>query len=498
MRPLFAALAAFTLSVGLTAQSPLNTISPFAANNSGAVGGGVYFDLVGGAIGIEITQFDVNFTAAIGTAVGLEVHVRAGTASGNERSSTGWTLAAVDTGGVVSAGTQGITSMPLTSPICVQAGAPMGFALVAIGSGHAYTNGASGGFGNTFANADLTLNAGSSNNTAFSSGVFSPRVVNTSVHYNLSPGCTSFLTFPPGLEAVAETIPGTGTLSTGDETFQDGDTLRWNYTDPTGSWTLNPAITVINIGSAGSAPLGVTAGLPGFNQLWSGSTPAGSNLIFGPLMVSFPDVSVVPPTGMFMPGDTVRLQGLVLDFNFINPIPAIPTTETIEYTHRAFCVHYAGFDSIPAGSNYPTGWANGGGILEWRVDANGTPSGGTGPSAAVSGSNYMYCETSGAIAAGTTYIMNTAVYASAGLATLDFQLSRVGAAIGTLEVRAGDGTGTFPTLLATYTGPDPGGAEWTAETLALAGLPANVQFQFHYVYGGSFTGDIAIDSFCLN
>ena len=44
----------------------------------------------------------------------------------------------------------------------------------------------------------------------------------------------------------------------------------------------------------------------------------------------------------------------------------------------------------------------------------------------------------------------------------------------------------------------PGGAEWTAESLPLPGpLPADIQFQFHYVRGTSFTGDIAIDSFCI-
>ena len=62
-----------------------------------------------------------------------------------------------------------------------------------------------------------------------------------------------------------------------------------------------------------------------------------------------------------------------------------------------------------------------------------------------------------------------------------------------------DGTDTYPTLLTTYTGPDPGGAEWTQETLVIpAGAPASTSFQFSYVKGASYTGDLAIDNFCIN
>ena len=61
----------------------------------------------------------------------------------------------------------------------------------------------------------------------------------------------------------------------------------------------------------------------------------------------------------------------------------------------------------------------------------------------------------------------------------------------------GDGSGTFPTLLATYTGAGPSGG-WDAESLSFTPTGTNVQFQFHYPYGGSFTGDVAIDSVCIN
>ena len=62
-----------------------------------------------------------------------------------------------------------------------------------------------------------------------------------------------------------------------------------------------------------------------------------------------------------------------------------------------------------------------------------------------------------------------------------------------------DGSGTYPTLLATYTGPEPSGIEWTNESIALpSGAPANASFQFVYTRGTSFTGDLAVDNFCIN
>ena len=79
-----------------------------------------------------------------------------------------------------------------------------------------------------------------------------------------------------------------------------------------------------------------------------------------------------------------------------------------------------------------------------------------------------------------------------------FQLSRVGANIGTLEVFLGDGGGSFPTLLDSYTGPAEG--DWNAQFLTLpTPLPASgsVQFQFVYTRGANFDGDLAIDDFCL-
>lgn len=304
--------------------------------------------------------------------------------------------------------------------------------------------------------------------------------------------------YPFDMLGIAETVPGTGTLGMASSAFVDGDTLRWNFDDPLSLAAGKFAAVVLNLSSGAPAPIGVTAGIPGFDQLWAGSTPAGLALVFPPVLVPATDQSVVVPPGLFLAADRLRMQGLVLDpANAPGFLPVVPTRNTIEFVSNAgTCSVSEGFEGVPVGlGNYPTGWGNGGGASEWRVDSGGTPSAGTGPNAAIEGVNYFYCETSGTFGPSDTWVMNTAVYPTAGLSAMAFQLSRVGDAIGVLEVRMGDGLGTFPTVLATYSGTGP--AEWTQEVLGLVGAGANVQFQFLYTYGGGFRGDIAIDDFCL-
>lgn len=303
---------------------------------------------------------------------------------------------------------------------------------------------------------------------------------------------------------VGEAMPGAGTLDRVGSRFRDGWDLRWNFEDPSGIHAGKFGAMIVNVGVGGSSPIGVTQGIPGFDQVWTGSNPtAAPPQIFGPYQVGQPDFSVTIPPLLFGLGDTVRVQGLVLDATAAaGVLPVIATTNTVEFAYELVlpCTQTEDFDSLPTGTagTYPTGWSNGGGTQEWLVDAAGTPSSGTGPSAAFSGANYMYCETS-FLSGGDTWVMNTDVYPDTlfNFDAISFQLSRVGATIGQLEVRMGDGSGTFPTVVASYTGSAAG--EWNLETVLLpTPLPANVQFQFHYSYGGSFTGDIAIDDFCIN
>jgi len=305
---------------------------------------------------------------------------------------------------------------------------------------------------------------------------------------------------PPELVATSEVTPGTNPLGTTGGQFRDLDFLTYDYNDTAG---VNGGLLIwntINVGIGGSPPVGVTSNIANLVNVWPGSTPAGVAELFGPTVIGSPPTSLFIPPGIFGLGDTVRMQGIVLDgrVGTSSNLPINPTLNTIQFTFTN-CFVEENFDNLATGVGvYPAGWTNGGGGAEWSVIGGPTGSAGTGPSGATSGSNYMYCETSAPVA-GRTFIMNTATYATGGFANINFDLSRVGATIGTLEVRWGDGTGTFPNVLATYTGAETSGLEWTSESFPVpAGAGANIQFQFSYAQGSSFTGDIGIDGFCLN
>lgn len=173
------------------------------------------------------------------------------------------------------------------------------------------------------------------------------------------------------------------------------------------------------------------------------------------------------------------------------------------------------FDQLGLGTTPPPGWSNGtGGTLMWTVDASGTPSVGTGPTAAASGANYAYCETSANF--GGTFVLDTCSIDLTGImnptGTLTFSLSRIGATIGMLELLVDDGSGagfipiTDPAtgLPVVYMGPDPaqmqGGTEWSSESVPFLHniATSNAAIRFRYTSGTSFTGDIAIDDVAVN
>lgn len=160
--------------------------------------------------------------------------------------------------------------------------------------------------------------------------------------------------------------------------------------------------------------------------------------------------------------------------------------------------------STTAAGPYPIGWSDGGGAAQWQVRSGTTSSVATGPlTGAFSGTNYMYCETSVPNNPNVMFILRMCPYDFTGLSNfnLDFRLSRLGATIGTLNVLLDDGSGAAPTLLATYTGPEPAGADWTAESISLIPfLPTTGvgTIVFEYTSGASFTGDVAIDDFSIN
>ncbi|WP_109299525.1 M20/M25/M40 family metallo-hydrolase [Aquimarina sp. AU474] len=134
--------------------------------------------------------------------------------------------------------------------------------------------------------------------------------------------------------------------------------------------------------------------------------------------------------------------------------------------------------------------------VNWTIDANGTPSNGTGPSSASDGSSYIYVEASGN---GTGYPNKRAILTSpcfdlSGVSTpsLAFKYHMEGSAIGTLSVEASLDNGSTWTSIFTKSGAQ--GSNWNTANIDLSSYTASpVLLRFNAITGNSWQGDIAID-----
>lgn len=168
-----AALA--SIAADAAAQS-LTTM--FQSNNGGAVGGAVYFDLAVHQPSVAITALDLNCAAQPGTPVGVQVYITPNSAAGQEANPGAWTQLGVDDGTAVAAGVDLPTLCQLQNAVVLNQGS-YGVALVAVNTGHRYTNGA-----NLFSDPALSLNLGTASNAPFAAPTFVPRTWNGTVHYS--------------------------------------------------------------------------------------------------------------------------------------------------------------------------------------------------------------------------------------------------------------------------------------------------------------------------
>jgi len=151
----------------------------FAWNNFGNFGGGAYFDVENvGSQPVELISFDVNVSPGGGSTV--DVWYRPGTHVGAETSPAGWTLMGTDNA-VVAAGLNQPTHVDQDGTLIIQPGDSYGLAFSG-GQQWRYTNGTGGN--QLFNDGALELRLGSTNNVAFSSAPFTPRVWNGTVYYN--------------------------------------------------------------------------------------------------------------------------------------------------------------------------------------------------------------------------------------------------------------------------------------------------------------------------
>jgi hypothetical protein len=169
-------------AVAVTAQSPLTTT--FANNNGG--GGMVLCDLAV-TDDCTITDVDLNLGQTPPSVGTIDVYTTTITSFGVETTAAAWTLVA---SGPISAAGAGLpTNFVLSTPLTITAGSSIGIAFIANNCSHAYTSGTAP-FPLVYSICPMTLTANGGSNVAFVGPVFSPRVINTNIHFTTA-ACTS-------------------------------------------------------------------------------------------------------------------------------------------------------------------------------------------------------------------------------------------------------------------------------------------------------------------
>ena len=140
--------------------------------------------------------------------------------------------------------------------------------------------------------------------------------------------------------------------------------------------------------------------------------------------------------------------------------------------------------------------------INWTVDANGTPSNGTGPSSATEGTYYIYVEASGN---GTGYpnkraIINSPCFdlTNQASATFSFSYHQYGSSnMGTIDLEASNDNGATWNSIWNDSGNN--GNSWLNESINLSAyIGGSVQLRFNRLTGSTWQADIAIDNVSLS
>ncbi|MFT5858351.1 MAG: hypothetical protein ACI865_000437 [Flavobacteriaceae bacterium] len=141
---------------------------------------------------------------------------------------------------------------------------------------------------------------------------------------------------------------------------------------------------------------------------------------------------------------------------------------------------------------------------DWTVDASGTGSASTGPTAnggadhnpGIAGGNYLYYETSSPISVGQTIHLESPWFDFTALTApiMSYWYHMFGTSQGTmqLDVRTTSAAGPWTTIVAPYTDNQDVWQEQLVNLVAYAGQDS-VQVRWHGIAGTSFGGDMAID-----
>lgn len=205
-------------------------------------------------------------------------------------------------------------------------------------------------------------------------------------------------------------------------------------------------------------------------------------------------------------GTSANISGLSSDTQYEAQVRSVcPDNSTSAYsastTFTTSSICNGVVSSYPYSEGFETndGWTQiTGDDGNWVRDASGTPSSGTGPSAAVEGSFYMFLEAStngstGQIGANATAILESDCFDLTGTsqATFSFQHHMFGTSVGSLTIQAST-DGASWTNLWTLSGDQ--GNQWNAVDVSLnAYAGSTVILRIVGTTGSSWSSDIAVD-----
>ncbi len=145
-------------------------------------------------------------------------------------------------------------------------------------------------------------------------------------------------------------------------------------------------------------------------------------------------------------------------------------------------------------------WSQGtGDDLDWTLRTGGTPSSGTGPSAASQGSYYVYVEASSPNYPSKTTYLNSPCFNLSGQSSVfaNFQYHMIGTAVGTLSLQASDDDGTTWSTVWSLSGAQ--GTDWNSASVNLSSYGGgNMLLRFNGTTGSSWSGDLCVDDFELS
>jgi subtilisin family serine protease len=159
--------------------------------------------------------------------------------------------------------------------------------------------------------------------------------------------------------------------------------------------------------------------------------------------------------------------------------------------------------SFPYGESFESGlgaWTQASGDdFNWARRSGGTPSSGTGPSAAADGSFYMYVEASSPNYPSLTTIFESPCFDLSSLSSpeLSFQYHMLGNAVGTLDLQAST-DGSSWTSVWSLSGDQ--GSSWNGATVSLAAYAGQAETRLRFVgtTSSSWQGDMCVDALNLS